>query len=259
MKKALQISLWVAMSTMTISAYAQEKKYPEPPKMTPAMTEFWTPQPKIVTPGKADKSGSTTAPSDAIVLFDGKDLSQWQNSKGGPVEWVIGNDCFTVKPNTGMISTKKNFGSFQLHIEWREPDGIQGTSQGRGNSGIFLQGKYEIQILDNYENETYVNGQAGSIYKQTPPLVNAMRKPGEWNVYDIIYTAPTFKEDGSYLTPPRVTLLHNGVLVQNNTTILGTTEYIGLPKVVPHGEGPIQLQDHGNPVSFRNIWVRELK
>lgn len=259
MKKPLLSSLFVLVSVAATTVCAQEKKYPEPEKMTPGMTEFWTPQPKVIAPGKPDKTGSTTAPSDAIVLFDGKDLSKWEDSKGGPAEWIVENDCFTVKPRTGMISTKQKFGSFQLHIEWREPEGIQGSSQGRGNSGIFLQGKYEIQILDNYQNETYVNGQAGSIYKQTPPLVNAMRKPGEWNVYDIIYTAPTFKEDGSYLTPPRVTLLHNGVLVQNNTTIIGTTEYIGVPKVAPHAEGPLQLQDHGNPVSFRNVWVRELK
>ena len=139
--------------------------------------------------------------------------------------------------------------------------GITGESQLRGNSGVFLQGMYEVQILDNYQNETYVNGQAGSIYKQTPPLVNAMNKPGVWNTYDIIYTAPTFKKDGTYRTPPRVTILQNGVLLQNNTLIQGTTPYVGFPDVIEHGAGPIGLQDHGDesaPISFRNIWIREL-
>lgn len=229
---------------------AQEKKYPEPAPMTPAMTEYWQPQPQVVTPDPV--------PSDAILLFDGKDLSQWESVKGGPAGWTVENGVFTVKRGTGDIQTKRKFGDFQLHIEWRIPEGIQGESQGRGNSGLFLQGIYEIQILDSYKNETYVNGQAASIYKQTPPLVNAMRKPGEWNSYDIIYTAPTFKKDGTYRTPPTVTVLHNGIVVQNHTIIRGTTPYIGLPKVEVHGDGPIRLQDHGDPVSFRNIWIREL-
>ena len=141
------------------------------------------------------------------------------------------------------------------------PEDIEGESQLRGNSGVYMQDKYEVQILDNYKNETYVNGMAGSIYKQTPPLVNAMRKPGEWNVYDIIYTAPVFKEDGTYLYPPKVTVIQNGVVLQNNTTILGTTEYIGFPHVAKHGAGPIRLQMHGDPskgISFRNIWIREM-
>ena len=150
---------------------------------------------------------------------------------------------------------------FQLHLEWCVPEGISGESQSRGNSGVFLQDKYEIQILDGYRNETYVNGQVGSVYKQTPPLVNAMRRPGEWNVFDIIYSAPVFKEDGSYRIPPHVTVILNGVVLQNNTTILGTTEYVGFPRVVKHGAGPLRLQSHGDPsepISFRNIWIREL-
>jgi hypothetical protein len=168
---------------------------------------------------------------------------------------------FTVKKGTGDIQTKREFNDFQLHLEWLIPEGITGESQARGNSGVFLQGMYEIQILDCYQNETYVNGQTGSVYKQTPPLVNAMNRPGEWNTYDIIYTAPTFKADGTYRTHPRVTVIQNGVVLQNNTIILGTTEYIGFPKVVEHGAGPIRLQDHGDPsapISFRNIWIREL-
>lgn len=156
----------------------------------------------------------------------------------------------TVKPHSGSIRTKKDFGDFQLHLEWSAPTEIVGESQGRGNSGVFMQGMYEVQILDNYQNETYANGQAGSIYKQTPPLVNACQKPGKWNTYDIIYTAPRFKEDGSLQSHGRITVLHNGVLVQNNTMILGTTEFIGFPRIVAHGKGPIILQDHLNPGAF---------
>ncbi|MDD3789614.1 MAG: DUF1080 domain-containing protein [Petrimonas sp.] len=228
--------------------------------MTPAMTEYWQPQPPVVTPGKACTE-AVAAPSDAIVLFDGKNLSQWENTKGNAAGWTVHDGVFTVKNGTGDIRTKQKFNDYQLHLEWMTPVGITGESQARGNSGVFMQGMYEIQILDNYENETYVNGQTGSIYKQTPPLVNAMRKPGEWNTYDIIYTAPTFKRDGTYRTPPRVTVLQNGILLQNNTTILGTTPYIGFPEVKEHGAGPIILQDHGDPsapISFRNIWIREL-
>ncbi|MCD8194551.1 MAG: DUF1080 domain-containing protein, partial [Tannerellaceae bacterium] len=161
--------------------------------MTPEMSEYWTPQPAIVTPGTATPDAAISAPSDAIVLFDGKDLSAWESVNGGAAQWIVKDGAFTVNKSTGDIRTKQEFESFQLHIEWRIPEDITGTSQARGNSGVFLQGQYEIQILDCYNNETYVNGQAGSVYKQTPPLVNAMRKPGEWNVYDIIYTAPVFK------------------------------------------------------------------
>ena len=226
--------------------------------MRPGMSEYWTPQPKVVTPGDIK---TNTAPSDAIVLFDGKDLSAWKNPNGGDAEWTVKNGVMTVDKSKGDIVTRQKFGSFQLHLEWCVPKDITGESQSRGNSGVFLQDMYEVQILDCFGNETYVNGMTGSIYKQTPPLVNAMRKPGEWNVYDIIYTAPIFKEDGSYLYPPRVTVLHNNVVVQCNTIIQGSTQYIGFPKVSPHGEGPIRLQMHGDPskaISFRNIWVRKL-
>lgn len=239
-----------------VSAQAQDKNYPTPPPMVPEMTEFWTPQPEIVTP--ADMDRLVPPPSDAIVLFDGQNTSEWEHNDGSAVKWDVADGAMTVKPKTGEIRTKKNFGDFQLHIEWRSPSVVKGTSQGRGNSGIFMQGKYELQVLDNYDNETYVNGQAGSIYKQSAPLVNPVQKPGKWNVYDVIYTAPRFKEDGSLESHGRITVLLNGVLIQNNTIILGTTEYIGLPKIVPHGDGPIVLQDHGDLVSFRNIWIREL-
>ena len=245
-----------------IQANAQEE-YPKQEPMRPGMSEYWTPQPKIVTPGYATSNAFISAPSDAIVLFDGKDLSQWKsgNREGGEAKWTVHDGMFTVDKKTGDILTKQEFGDFQLHIEWQIPVNITGESQARGNSGIFLQDKYEIQVLDSYNSKTYVNGQAASIYKQSPPLVNAMRKPGEWNVYDIIYTAPTFTEDGKYRTYPTVTVIHNGVLVQNNTVIIGTTEYIGFPKVETHGKGPIRLQSHGDPsepISFRNIWIREL-
>jgi hypothetical protein len=242
-----------------VIAYAQTD-YPEPERMRPGMSEYWLPQPKIVTPGNIQ---TNTAPSDAIVLFDGTNLSAWESTKDkSPANWTVNSDgSFTVNKTAGDIRTKQSFENFQLHIEWRIPKNISGKSQARGNSGVYLQGIYEVQVLDSYQSETYANGQAGSIYKQSPPLVNAMRKPGEWNVYDIIYTAPIFKDDGTYRIPPQVTVLHNGVLVQNNTTILGTTEYIGFPKVQKHGPGPIVLQSHGDPsepISFRNIWIREL-
>lgn len=237
-------------------ATAQQKEYPTPPKMTPEMTEYWTPQPKIVTPGTTD--ALVAPPSDAIVLFSGDDLSAWRNAKGEPAGWSVRDGIITVVPKTGDIFTRQEFDDFQLHIEWSAPTVVKGTSQGRGNSGVLLQGLYEIQVLDNWDNETYVNGQAGSLYKQSPPLVNPIRKPGEWNVYDIIYTAPRFREDGTIRTPGHVTVLFNGVLVQNHTAIQGTTQYIGPPQVTPHGKGPIRLQDHGDLVSYRNIWIREL-
>lgn len=253
-------SVFVALACMACASIsAQEKEYPQPIPMKAGMSEFWTPQPKVVTPGNIQ---TNTAPSDAIVLFDGKDLNAWESrNDGSPAQWIVENGIFTVNKESGDIQTKQKFENFQLHLEWCVPENITGTSQGRGNSGVFLQGRYEIQILDCYQNETYVNGQTGSVYKQTPPLANAMRKPGEWNVYDIIYSAPIFKEDGTYRVPPTVTVIQNGVVLQNHTTILGTTEYIGFPKVESHGAGPIILQSHGDPsepLSFRNIWIREL-
>lgn len=238
---------------------------PTPPKMTPQMTEFWEPEVKVVTPGTG-----TSAPSDAIVLFDGKNLDQWVSNrdKAQPAGWTVSKGTFTVKKGTGNIETKDSFLDYQLHLEWMIPAKISGSSQARGNSGLFLSSLskgdvgYEVQILDSYNNRTYANGQAGSIYKESPPLVNAMRKPGEWNTYDIIYTAPRFKEDGRLFSPGRVTVLHNGVLVQNDTEIRGITEYIGLHSYkIAHGKAPIMLQDHGDPsepISFRNIWIRNL-
>lgn len=232
---------------------AQEEEKREPKKMYPRHTEFWQPQPSVVEPAAPLK-----APSDAIVLFDGSGLDEWNGPKDAAPGWKIENGVLTIVPGAGEIITKRQFTDFQLHIEWMEPVGIEGQSQQRGNSGVYLQGRYEIQILDSYNNETYVSGSAGSVYKQHAPLVNATLPPGQWNVYDIIYEAPTFKKDGTFRTYPHVTVIHNGVVIQNHTEILGTTEYVGFPKQKAHGPGPIMLQDHGNPVSFRNIWIREL-
>jgi len=229
-------------------------------KQTPESSELWDPVPRIVTPGTPPvNSAPVKAPSDAIVLFDGKDLSKWKDTKnGGSASWPVSDGAVTVKPKGGDIETRQTFDDYQLHIEFRTPAEVKGTSQGRGNSGIFMQGVYELQVLDNYDNETYRNGQVGSIYKQTMPLVNPCRKPGEWQVYDVIYTAPKFNKDSQMVIPPYITVILNGVLVQNHTAIQGTTPYIGQPEWHPHGKGPIRLQDHNNPTSFRNIWIREI-
>lgn len=221
----------------------------------PKTTEVWTPEPKVITPGKA----SSEAPSDAIKLFGGSSASAWQHKNGSDVKWIVTDNIMTEKAGSGDIQTKQKFGDCQLHIEWRTPAEVKGEGQGRGNSGIFLMGLYEVQILDSYDNKTYPNGQAASIYKQHIPLVNACKPPGEWQSYDIIFTAPRFSDNGSLLEPARVTVIQNGVLVQNNVTIWGSTQYIGLPTYVKHGaKESIVLQDHGNPTSFRNIWIREL-
>jgi len=228
-------------------------------------TEVYSPVPPVVTPGA--KCGD--APSDAIILFDGKNLDNWVDvGDGGPAKWIVGNGILTVNKKAGNIQTKESFTNYQLHIEYWIPSNITGSDQARGNSGIFLAstGKgddgYELQVLDNYNNKTYVNGQAGSIYKQSIPLANACRKPGEWQSYDVIWTAPVFHTDGSLASPARVTVLHNGVLVQNNVALKGPTQYIGDPAYrQAHGASPIKLQAHGDksePISFRNIWIRPL-
>jgi hypothetical protein len=198
-------------------------------------------------------------PSDAIVLFDGEDLSQWKSDKnGGPAKWAVKDGVVTVN-GTGGISTKQSFGDCQLHLEWAAPEQVIGEGQGRGNSGIFMQGRYEIQILDSYQNQTYYDGQAGAVYKQHAPLVNASRKPGEWQAYDILYHAPRFDGAGKLLKPGTVTILQNGVLIQDHVEIMGPTARPGKPKYEAHPlKQPLALQDHNNPVRFRNIWIREL-
>jgi hypothetical protein len=229
-------------------------------KQTPESSELWNPVPRVVMPGSSSVNASpVTAPSDAIVLFDGKDLSKWRSVKTrGKAEWMVADGAMTVKPGAGDIETAQEFDDYQLHIEFRTPAEVKGSSQGRGNSGIFMQGVYELQVLDSYNNRTYSNGQAGAIYKQTMPLVNASRKPGEWQTYDVIYTSPKFNKDSMITNPAFITVLHNGVLVQNHTPIYGTTPYIGKPQYQVHGRGPLKLQDHNNPTSFRNIWIREI-
>lgn len=221
----------------------------------PKLSEIWQPEPRVITPGKT----SQDAPSDAIVLFNGKDFSQWQSANGSEPKWKLKDGYMMVAAGTGTIQTKRGFGDCQLHVEWRTPDTVKGDGQGRGNSGIFLMGHYELQVLDGYRNRTYSNGQAGSIYKQHMPLVNVCRPPGEWQTYDIIFTAPRFYNDSTVKSPARITVFQNGVLVQNDFSIWGGTEYIGIPvyKMHPDKE-PIVLQDHGNPTCFRNIWIREL-
>jgi hypothetical protein len=244
MKYSLIVALFTSIMT---TALAQDQPDPKD-------TEVWEPEPKVVTAGAT----VSDPPSDAIVLFDGKNLDSWVGKDGKKAPWTVAGGAMTVAKGTGEIKTKQTFGNIQLHIEWRTPAKVEGNGQGRGNSGIFLSEKYELQILDSYNNRTYSNGQAGSIYKQSMPLVNASKAPGEWQTYDVVFIAPKFNADGSLKTAGTITVLHNGVLIHNNTEIQGTTEYIGKPKVVAHGKGSIQLQDHGNPTSFRNIWVREL-
>ncbi len=245
--------------SLAVTTLAQAQTKPEE-------TEIWEPVPSMVKPGNTNAD----APSDAIVLFDGKNLDQWVsvNDSSKPAGWKISDNVLTVDKTAGNIQTKQSFTNYQLHIEWREPTVLNGKGQGRGNSGLFLASigpgddGYELQILDSYNNPTYVNGQAGSIYKQTAPLVNASKPNGEWQMYDIIWTAPRFKADGSLQTPAFVTVLHNGIVVQNHTELKGPTQYIGTPAYrKAHGAAPIKLQSHGDPsepISYRNIWIRNL-
>jgi hypothetical protein len=231
----------------------------------PEDTEVYEPVPPIVTPGVTDSA----PPSDAIVLFDGRNLDQWVATKDkSPATWTVADGIATVNKATGNIETNRTFKNYQLHIEWRIPANITGSGQARGNSGVFLASTgpgddgYELQVLDSYNNATYVNGQAGSIYKQGIPLANPNRKPGEWQTYNIVWTAPTFNDDGSLKSPAYVTVFFNGVLVQNHFELKGETRYIGKPFYKKYDTAPIKLQahgDHSEPISFRNIWVREIK
>jgi hypothetical protein len=246
------------------TVFAQTADQAAKPK--PEDTEIWSPEPKVVTPGATESA----PPSDAIVLFDGKNLDEWVSAQDhSPANWNVHDGIVTVVkgPGGGNIETKRKFKNYQLHLEFRIPENITGTSQARGNSGVFLASTgpgdagYELQVLDNYNNKTYVNGMVGSIYKQAIPLANPARKPGEWQTYDVIWTAPTFNEDGSLKSPAFATVLFNGVLVENHFELKGETFYIGKPFYKKYDTAPIKLQAHGDksePISFRNIWVREL-
>ena len=247
MTRQATIRLFIGFLLASVAAPSAAQEW------APELTEKWEPVPPMVTPGIG-----TQPPSDAIVLFDGSDLSAWERASGGPAAWTVENGAMTVAAGAGDIRTREQFGDIQLHIEWRSPAEVRGDGQGRGNSGVYLQERYEVQVLDSYNNETYSNGQTGSIYKQFIPLVNASRPPGEWQVYDIIFTAPVFSKDGEIVRKAAVTVLHNGVLIQNHVILSGPTLYIGMPMYAPHGNASILLQDHGNPVSYRNVWVRRL-
>jgi hypothetical protein len=246
-----------ALGSVAVSAFAQQPA--TQPK--PEETEVWTPVPPIVTPGATDSA----PPSDAIVLFDGRNEDEWVSAQDHtPARWIVGDGVLLVAKGTGNIETKRSFKDYQLHIEWKIPENITGSGQARG---VFLaslgpgDAGYELQVLDSYNNTTYVNGQAGSIYKQSAPLVNPNRKPGEWQSYDVVWTAPTFNADGSLKTPAYVTAFFNGVLVQNHFQLKGQTLYIGQPFYKAYDRAPIKLQAHGDksePISFRNIWVRAL-
>jgi len=267
MKKLIILSLSLLTGAFS---FGQPQQRPGPPaggtqkqefpaRMTPPMTEIMEPEVKVIQPGDQ----TAMPPSDAIILFDGTaDINlEWQDSRGNPTKWIVQDGVLVCVKGSGVIQTKRRFNDFQLHIEWKAPAEVIGDGQGRGNSGVYLQGLYEVQVLDSYNNKTYRNGQAGSLYKQYAPLVNASRKPGEWQSYDIIYAAPRFANDTTtYFTPPRVTVLHNSVLIQNNVSLRGPTLYIGMPEysVKKHGAEPLVLHYHGNPVAYRNIWIREL-
>ena len=236
------------------------------PDAPPEDTEVWEPVPPVVRPGPY--TGPAAPPDDALVLFDGTDLSEWVNVQDStPAGWTVGNGVVTVDKSVGDIQTRRTFRDYQLHLEWRVPEDVTGEGQARGNSGVYLAftgdppGGYELQVLDSYQNATYVNGMAGSVYKQHIPLANPTRPPGSWQTYDVIWTAPRFSADGALESPARITALFNGVLVQNDVVLAGETVFRGAPSYRAHGEAPIMLQAHGDPsppISFRNIWVRPL-
>ena len=266
MQRLITVTLWAPLAALalTLSPPYVPRAAAQAPAGDPKATEQWTPVPPVVSPGTAPGA----PPSDALILFDGHNQDQWVSVKdGSPARWTVNRDGLTVDKAAGNIQTKRQFRNYQLHLEWRVPPGITGEGQARGNSGVFLASTgdadngYELQILDSWNNATYVNGQAASVYKQGPPLVNAMRRPGEWQVYDVVWTAPVFDKEGGLKSPAYVTVIHNGVLVQNHFRLSGETVYIGKPFYKAYERAAIKLQAHGDPsapLSFRNIWVREL-
>jgi hypothetical protein len=244
--------LFALLPTSALAQATYPGGNPPPP---PEATEVWSPVPPKVEP--AGVIGQP--PSDAIVLFNGRDISNWESVNGGPAEWGVENGEMVDRPTAGHIETKQKFGDCQLHIEWMVPVlPPDRKGQDRGNSGVFLQGLYEVQVLDTYDNPTYVNGEAGAIYKQSAPLVNALKPAPNWQSYDIVYYAPRFYKDGTLAEPARITVFLNGILVQSNFAIKGPTDYRMLPAYKAHGAGPIMLQAHNNAVHYRNIWIRKL-
>jgi hypothetical protein len=250
---ALLLALFPLMLSGAVLGQATYPGGNPPPK--PDLTEIWSPVPPKVEPGKM----LGQPPSDAIILFNGKDLAGWESVTGGPAQWAVENGEMVDQPKAGHIQTQQKFGDIQLHVEWMIPVlPPDRKGQDRGNSGVFLQGLYEVQVLDTYDNPTYVNGEAGAIYKQSAPLVNALKAAPNWQAYDIVYYAPRFYNDGTLAEPARITVFLNGVLVQNNFAIQGPTDYRMLPAYKAHGDGPIMLQAHNNAVRYRNLWVRKL-
>ena len=260
LRNAFPVTCLASFALITAAAPADQHTHHDAGLTRWKVSDRNRPVPPVITPGTASTPEAPgKPPSDAIVLFDGKDLSQWESNKGGPAQWKSVDGVLVIAPGTGDIHTKQSFGDCQLHVEWAEPDPPHDKDQGRGNSGVYLMSKYELQILDSFQNKTYADGQAGAVYAQFPPLVNACRRPGEWQAYDIIWHGPRFAADGKLLRPARITVLQNGVLVQDNAELTGPTYYMHRPPYVPHAEKlPLLLQDHDQPVSFRNIWIREL-
>jgi hypothetical protein len=256
------LALAIAAGSGAIRAVAPSSRR----EQSPAMQQTWKmhdlnrPQPRVIDPGAPGTQERPGAPpSDAVVLFNGKDMSEWRSQSGGPAGWRVADGTLETVKGAGLIFSRKEFGDCQLHVEWATPAPAVGDGQGRGNSGIFLMTKYEIQVLDSYQNKTYADGSAAAVYGQFPPLVNASKPPGQWQTYDIVFHAPRFDERGTVLRPARFTVLHNGVVVQDHVEVTGPTDNkIRLPYQTHAAKMPISLQDHGNPVRFRNIWVREL-
>jgi hypothetical protein len=257
--KSTVVSLSLCLSAWNaIAAGVGYEDTPQIPGQNWKVHDKNRPNPPVVTPAETF-SHLAPAPADATVLFDGKDLSKWKGGKDGQAAWKVENGYFEVVKDSGDITTKEEFGDFQLHIEWSAPNPPKGDSQGRGNSGVFLHGRYEVQVLDVYQNKTYADGQAGGLYGMWAPLQNAMKKPGEWNTYDIIFEGPRFAEDGQVTKKACVTVLHNGVVLHHKQEFNGPTGHRNTPEYSKYnGMGPIRLQDHGDPVRFRNIWIRPL-
>ena len=241
-----------------LKAQESHPEGPTPPGARWAVHSWSRPRPPVVDPGPVP--APHRPPGDAIVLFDGHGLAQWMAGDSSAAKWATRADYMEVVPGTGSLISRRGFGDMQLHIEFETPSPPHGESQERGNSGVFLMGRYEIQVLDSYHNDTYPDGQAGAVYGQTPPLVNASRPPGQWQTYDIVFHRPRFNADGSVAQPARVTVLHNGILVQDNTVITGHTVHMAIARYEAHADRePLVLQDHNNRMRFRNVWVRELE